>query len=83
MSMGYEPTVHCRFCDEPLDVYAAFEDRFCSEECAVDQQNYEAGWNAAVEAAAKRCAELSVAYSPLDAAAFIRKLKHKDVEIKS
>lgn len=25
--------VHCRHCNEPLDVYQPFEDRFCSEEC--------------------------------------------------
>ena len=31
--MGFEPIVNCRCCGEPLDVYQAFEDRFCSEEC--------------------------------------------------
>ena len=31
--MGYEPVVHCRWCNEPLDVYAPSEERFCSEAC--------------------------------------------------
>ena len=25
--------VHCRHCNEALDVYQPWEDRFCSEEC--------------------------------------------------
>ena len=33
--MGYRPTVYCRHCSEPLDVYEPSETRFCSEECAV------------------------------------------------
>lgn len=32
--MGCPVPVHCRQCDEPLDVYMGFRERFCSEECA-------------------------------------------------
>lgn len=31
--MGYRPIVHCRQCNEALDVYMADFERFCSEEC--------------------------------------------------
>ena len=37
-SMGYEPIVYCRWCDEPLDVYQPPEERFCSEECENEWQ---------------------------------------------
>lgn len=32
--MGCPVPVHCRHCNEPLDVYLPFEERFCSEDCA-------------------------------------------------
>ena len=31
--MGYEPITYCRHCNEPNDVYMAFGQQFCSEEC--------------------------------------------------
>jgi predicted nucleic acid-binding Zn ribbon protein len=31
--------VHCRHCEEPLDVYQPHEDRFCSEDCKTDYEN--------------------------------------------
>lgn len=43
--MGYEPTVKCRCCDEPLDVYQPFEDRFCSNDCRVTEAEYQANVN--------------------------------------
>jgi len=43
--MGHEPVVKCRCCDEPLDVYQPFEDRFCSEDCRVTEAEYQANVN--------------------------------------
>lgn len=31
--MGYRPIVNCRHCRDPLDVFVAWEERFCSEDC--------------------------------------------------
>ncbi len=37
--MGCPVPVYCRHCEEPLDVYQAFEDRFCSDDCKSEYEN--------------------------------------------
>lgn len=37
--------VKCRCCDEPLDVYQPFEDRFCSEDCRTTEIEYQENVN--------------------------------------
>ncbi len=43
--MGCPVPVHCRCCNEPLDVYQEFEHRFCSEDCETTEAEYQANVN--------------------------------------
>lgn len=43
--MGFEPVVKCRCCDEPLDVYVPFEERFCSVDCHNTEMEYQENVN--------------------------------------
>jgi len=36
--MGYEPVIYCRRCNEPLDVWQPYEDRFC--DCTNPHRKY-------------------------------------------